>query len=73
MDLAQGHKYYELNKPYPHHHAHLICLRCHRVIEFKINSTFLNGGIEAVDQAKYHLLNCQLIVHVVCHACQGNK
>jgi Fur family ferric uptake transcriptional regulator len=26
LDLAQGHKYYELNKPYPHHHAHLICL-----------------------------------------------
>ncbi len=27
LELAEGHKHYELNQPYPYHHPHLICVR----------------------------------------------
>lgn len=27
LELAEGHKHYELNQPYPYHHHHLICVR----------------------------------------------
>ncbi|NEQ26045.1 MAG: transcriptional repressor, partial [Microcoleus sp. SIO2G3] len=38
LELAEGHKHYEINQPAPHHHHHLICVRCNKTIEFKNDS-----------------------------------
>jgi Fur family ferric uptake transcriptional regulator len=30
LELAEGHKHYELNQPYPHQHHHLVCIQCNK-------------------------------------------
>ena len=69
LELAEGHKHYELNQLYPHHHHHLICIRCNKTIEFKSDS-ILKIGSKTAKQERYHLLDCQLTIHAVCPACQ---
>lgn len=69
LELAEGHKHYELNQPHPYHHHHLICVRCNKTIEFK-NDQILKVGAKASQKEGYHLLDCQLTVHAVCPTCQ---
>lgn len=69
LELAEGHKHYELNQPYPYHHHHLICVRCNKTIEFK-SDPILKIGAKAAQKEGYHLLDCQLTIHAVCPACQ---
>lgn len=69
LELAEGHKHYEINQPYPHHHHHLICVRCNKTIEFK-SDAILKIGTKASQKEGYHLLDCQLTIHAVCPACQ---
>jgi Fur family ferric uptake transcriptional regulator len=69
LELAEGHKHYEINEPYPHHHHHLICVRCNRTIEFK-NESVLKIGDKTAKKEGYHLLDCQLTIHAICPACQ---
>lgn len=69
LELAEGHKHYEINQPSPHHHHHLICVRCNKTIEFK-NDSILKAGVKAADKNGYHLLDCQLTIHAVCPTCQ---
>jgi Fur family ferric uptake transcriptional regulator len=69
LELAEGHKHYELNQPYPHHHHHLICVRCSKTIEFK-NDSILRMGTKTAQKEGYHLLDCQLTIHAVCPTCQ---
>ncbi|MEM7726286.1 MAG: transcriptional repressor [Cyanobacteria bacterium P01_A01_bin.45] len=69
LDLAEGHKHYEINQPYPHHHHHLICIRCNETIEFK-NESILKTGAKTAYKEGYHLLDCQLTIHGVCPKCQ---
>ncbi|MCT7960137.1 transcriptional repressor [Laspinema sp. D1] len=69
LELAEGHKHYEINQPYPHHHHHLICVRCNKTIEFKSDS-ILKVGIKTTTKEGYHLLDCQLTIHAVCPTCQ---
>jgi Fur family ferric uptake transcriptional regulator len=69
LELAEGHKHYELNQPYPHHHHHLICVRCNKTIEFKSDS-ILKVGSKTAQKEGYHLLDCQLTIHAICPACQ---
>ncbi|MBD1924229.1 transcriptional repressor [Microcoleus sp. FACHB-831] len=69
LELAEGHKHYELNQPYPHHHDHLICVRCNKTIEFK-NDSILKIGTRTAKKEGYHLLDCQLTIHAVCPSCQ---
>jgi Fur family ferric uptake transcriptional regulator len=69
LELAEGHKHYELNQPAPHHHHHLICVRCNKTIEFK-NDSILKTGTKTAQKEGYHLLDCQLIIHAICPACQ---
>ncbi|MBE9177595.1 transcriptional repressor [Oculatella sp. LEGE 06141] len=69
LELAEGHKHYELNQPHPHHHHHLICVRCNKTIEFK-NDTILKTGTKTAQKEGYHLLDCQLTIHAICPACQ---
>lgn len=69
LELGEGHKHYELNQPFPHHHHHLICVQCNKTIEFK-NDSILNIGTRTAQTEGYHLLDCQLTIHAVCPTCQ---
>lgn len=69
LELAEGHKHYEINQPYPHHHHHLICVRCGKTIEFKSDQV-LKIGAKAAEKEGFHLLDCQLSIHAVCPTCQ---
>ncbi|MGJ3252744.1 MAG: Fur family transcriptional regulator [Elainellaceae cyanobacterium] len=69
LELAEGHKHYEINQPSPHHHHHLICVRCNKTIEFK-NDSILKTGAKTAKKEGYHLLDCQLTIHAVCPTCQ---
>lgn len=69
LELAEGHKHYEINQPYPHHHHHLICVRCNKTIEFK-SDTVLKSGSRVAQREGYHLLDCQLTIHAICPTCQ---
>lgn len=69
LELAEGHKHYELNQPSPHHHHHLICVRCSKTIEFK-NDSILKTGAKTAEKEGYHLLDCQLTIHAICPSCQ---
>ncbi len=68
LELAEGHKHYEINQPY-HHHHHLICVRCNKTIEFK-NESVLKIGSKTAQKEGYHLLDCQLTIHALCPTCQ---
>lgn len=69
LELAEGQKRYEINQPSPHHHHHLICVRCNKTIEFK-NDSVLKVGSRTAKKSGYHLLDCQLTIHAVCPTCQ---
>ncbi|MFZ4666215.1 MAG: transcriptional repressor [Prochlorotrichaceae cyanobacterium] len=69
LELAEGHKHYEINEPSPHHHHHLICVRCNKTIEFKSDSV-LKVGAKTAQKEGYQLLDCQLTIHAVCPPCQ---
>jgi Fur family ferric uptake transcriptional regulator len=69
LELAEGQKRYEINQPAPHHHHHLICVRCNKTIEFK-NDSVLKVGAKTADKSGYHLLDCQLLIHGICPTCQ---
>lgn len=64
LELAEGHKHYELNKPSQHHH-HLVCVQCHQTIEFKNELISEICGKQA-QGVQYELLDCQLTLHAVC-------
>ncbi len=66
LELAEGHKHYEINQPYPHHHHHLVCVQCNRTIEFK-NDAILKAGLKQAEKSGFHLLDCQLTIHTICH------
>lgn len=66
LELAEGHKHYEINQPYPHHHHHLVCVQCNRTIEFN-NDSILKIGMKQAEKSGLHLLDCQLTIHTVCH------
>lgn len=69
LELAEGQKRYEINQPAPHHHHHLICVRCNKTIEFK-NDAVLKVGAKMAEKSGYHLLDCQLLIQAVCPSCQ---
>lgn len=69
LELAEGHKSYEINQPSPHHHHHLVCVQCNKTIEFKSDS-ILKTGIKTAQKEGYHLLDCQLTIHAICPSCQ---
>lgn len=65
LELAEGHKHYELNQSEPEHHHHLVCLQCHKTIEFK-NSSILKICHKQAAAADVEVLDCQLTLHAVC-------
>jgi Fur family ferric uptake transcriptional regulator len=65
LELAEGHKRYELNQPVPHHHHHSVCIQCNRTIEFK-NDSILKQAMKQVEKEGVQLIDCQLVVHTIC-------
>jgi Fur family ferric uptake transcriptional regulator len=65
LELAEGHKHYELNQPFPHHHHHLVCIQCNRTIEFN-NDSILKQGMKQVEKAGFQLIDCQFTIHTIC-------
>lgn len=65
LELAEGHKHYELNQPFPHHHHHLVCIQCNRTTEFQ-NDSILKQGMKQVEKEGFQLIDCQLTIHTIC-------
>jgi Fur family ferric uptake transcriptional regulator len=65
LELAEGHKHYELNAPNRQQHHHLVCVQCNQTIEFESDLIDRIGSKQAENEG-YHLLDCQLTVYVVC-------
>ncbi len=64
LELAEGHKHYELNKPSQPHH-HLVCVQCHQTIEFTSDSIAKICSKQA-DSSQFQMLDAQLTLHAVC-------
>ncbi|MEL6604934.1 MAG: Fur family transcriptional regulator [Cyanobacteria bacterium J06614_10] len=67
LELAEGHKHYELNRPLQEHH-HIVCVHCNQTLEFSEKS-ITEIGEKTVEAAGYHLLDCQLTLYGVCARC----
>ena len=65
LELAEGHKHYELNQPYPHHHHHIVCIQCNKTIEFKDDS-ILKHSLKQCQKEGFQLIDCQLTVMTIC-------
>jgi Fur family ferric uptake transcriptional regulator len=65
LELAEGHKHYELHQPYPHHHHHMVCVQCNRTIEFK-NDSILKHSLKQCEKEGFQLIDCQLVVTTIC-------
>jgi Fur family transcriptional regulator, ferric uptake regulator len=65
LELAEGHKHYELNQPYPHHHHHIVCIQCNKTIEFK-NDSILKHSLKQCEKEGFQLIDCQLTVMTIC-------
>lgn len=65
LELAEGHKHYELNSPYTEHHHHLVCVQCNQTIEFK-SDLIDRIGTRQAEAEGYHLLDCQLTIYGIC-------
>ena len=65
LELAEGHKHYEVNQPYPHHHHHLVCIQCNKTIEFN-NDSILKQSLKQTEKEGFQLIDCQLTVTAIC-------
>ena len=70
LELAEGHKHYEINPPAPQHHHHLVCVQCYKTIEFT-NDVVLNTCRKKATAYQYEMLDCQMTLHVVCPEALG--
>lgn len=65
LELAEGHKHYELNHPSPNHHHHIVCIQCNKTIEFK-NESILKHSLKQCGKQGFQLIDCQLTVMTIC-------
>lgn len=65
LELAEGHKHYELHQPHPHHHHHIVCVQCNKTIEFK-NDSILKHSLKQCEREAMQLIDCQLTVTTIC-------
>ncbi len=65
LELAEGHKHYELNQPDPYHHHHLVCIQCNKTIEFH-NESFFKQSLKQCEKEGLQLIDCQLTVMGIC-------
>ncbi len=67
LELAEGHKHYELNRPLRDHH-HIVCVHCNETLEFAEDSIAAIGERTA-KASGYHVLDCQLTLYGICISC----
>ncbi|MEL7053639.1 MAG: Fur family transcriptional regulator [Cyanobacteria bacterium J06634_6] len=67
LELAEGHKHYELNRPLKDHH-HIVCVHCNATVEFAARSV-AKIGEKTANSAGYHVLDCQLTLYGICAKC----
>lgn len=67
LELAEGHKHYELNRPLKDHH-HIVCVHCNATLEFAEQSVSQIGE-KTASSAGYHVLDCQLTLYGICSNC----
>ncbi len=65
LELAEGHKHYEINTASPNHHHHLVCIQCNRTIEFE-NDSILKQSLKQVEKCGWQMLDCQLTIYGIC-------
>lgn len=65
LELAEGHKHYELYRSHPHHHHHIVCIQCNKTIEFKDDS-ILKHSLKQSEREGFQLIDCQLTVMTIC-------
>lgn len=65
LELAEGHKHYELNLASTNLHHHMVCMQCNLTVEFKNDQMFPIALRQAALHG-YHVLDCQLTLHVIC-------
>lgn len=65
LELAEGHKHYELNQPFPYHHHHLVCIQCNKTLEFN-NDSILKHSLKQCEREGFQLIDCQLTVMTIC-------
>ena len=69
LELAEGHKHYELNRSSSEHHHHLVCVYCNQTLEFPEEVVDKIGKKQA-DSMGYYVLDCQLTLYGVCPDCR---
>jgi Fur family transcriptional regulator, ferric uptake regulator len=67
LELAEGHKHYELNRPLRDHH-HIVCVHCNQTLEFAEKSV-AEIGEKTAKASGYHVLDCQLTLYGICASC----
>ncbi|MEO0456120.1 MAG: Fur family transcriptional regulator [Cyanobacteria bacterium P01_A01_bin.114] len=68
LELAEGHKHYELNRPLRDHHHHLVCVHCGETLEFT-EALIDRIGDSQAQSSGYYVLDCQLTLYGVCDRC----
>ncbi|MDA0266014.1 MAG: Fur family transcriptional regulator [Cyanobacteria bacterium] len=68
LELAEGHKHYELNRPLREHHHHLVCVHCNKTLEFS-DTQIDQVGEKQANAAGYYVLDCQLTLYGTCPEC----
>ena len=68
LDLGEGKSRYD---PDTADHHHLICVRCHKVVDVACDIK----GLELTPEERqgYHILRTHVIFHGLCPACQGQR
>ena len=69
LELAEGHKHYELNRPLRDRHHHLVCVQCGLTTEFQADYVDATGHSYALS-AGYQVLDCQLMLYGLCCSCR---
>lgn len=64
LELAEGHKHYELNQSQEHHH-HLVCVQCNKTVEFE-DVSINQHSIEQCQKQGFELIDCQLTITTIC-------
>ncbi|WP_008319157.1 Fur family transcriptional regulator [Leptolyngbya sp. PCC 6406] len=72
LELAEGHKHYELNRPLRDHHHHLVCVYCNQTLEFSEDQVDQVGEKQA-KSVGYYILDCQLTLYGICPNCDVQK
>ena len=65
LELAEGHKHYEISAPNLYTHHHLVCIQCHKTFEFN-NDSIMKISQKQAEKEGVEILDCQLTVHAIC-------